>query len=377
MNVVHILPWLEAPDHPPLSGAEYHLLTLLPVQRQAGLVVELVLLVLQGGSVLEQTARDLRRQGIIVHTLDCFPLRQIPMLPVAWFGSMQQLYHFLVRRRDAVIHMHLEYAANVGRLIAWLAGCRKLVITTHGTTQRESPILQHIFRILEHIPTAHIGISNAVRNFLIKDLRVPQERITVIYYGLSPSSALEQRVVRQMLDLPEDRCIIGFVGRLAPEKQIHLLIDALAHLPEALGVIIGEGELRAALEARVAQHQMHNIRFLGYQPQATRLMPAFDLLCLPSAWEGLGLVLVEAMLQGVPVCGSRAGAIPEVLDNGNAGLLTAPDGSDLVAVLQHAMAHPELLAELAARGREYALRQFTVAAMMQQTLVVYDRVSRR
>jgi glycosyltransferase involved in cell wall biosynthesis len=237
--------------------------------------------------------------------------------------------------------------------------------------------MRRLFQLLEVLSVEHIAISRAVYTHLVQDIGINPGRISVVYYGMPAVAPLARHVVQQFLGLPLDRFLVGFVGRLTPQKQVHLLIDALAQLPEALGVLIGEGELRAELEARAARYEVKNIRFLGYQPQAIRLMPAFDLLCLPSAWEGLGLVLVEAMLQGVPVCGSRAGAIPEVLDNGNAGLLVAPDGSDLAAVLRHAMEHPARLAELGIQGREYALRQFTVDAMVQQTLAVYQRASKQ
>jgi glycosyltransferase involved in cell wall biosynthesis len=101
-------------------------------------------------------------------------------------------------------------------------------------------------------------------------------------------------------------------------------------------------------------------------------MPAFDLLCLPSQHEGLGLVLVEAMLRQVPVAGSRAGAIPEILGNGEYGLLfEAGDPGALAATLEAAADDNRGLAERAERALAHARETFSVETMTRRTLAVY------
>jgi glycosyltransferase involved in cell wall biosynthesis len=140
------------------------------------------------------------------------------------------------------------------------------------------------------------------------------------------------------------------------------------------GVVVGDGPLRPELEGLARARGAANVRFLGARPRAERLMPAFDLLCLPSAWEGLGLVLVEGMLREVPVAGSRRGAIPEVLDGGQAGLLFEPTPEDLGATIDRALADRPALRALAARGRRHAERTFTVDAMVSGTRAVYERL---
>ena len=86
-------------------------------------------------------------------------------------------------------------------------------------------------------------------------------------------------------DSPSPR--VGFVGRLTAQKNIQLLIRAMALRPDITCLIVGEGELRSELEALARTLGCSNVRFLGAQSDAAGLMPLFDVLCLPSLWEGL------------------------------------------------------------------------------------------
>jgi glycosyltransferase involved in cell wall biosynthesis len=152
---------------------------------------------------------------------------------------------------------------------------------------------------------------------------------------------------------------------------VALLVDAMARRPDAVCAIVGDGPLRRDLERRAAGRA--NIRFAGHRAGAEDLMPAFDVLCLPSRWEGLGLVLVEAMLRRVPVAGSRAGAIPEVLDDGDVGALFEPDDADgLLAAIDRARAEGPAWVERAVCRAE-AL--FSVDGMVERTVAVYERVA--
>jgi len=171
-----------------------------------------------------------------------------------------------------------------------------------------------------------------------------------------------------------DRFVVGFVGRLAPQKNVPLLVAALKQLPDVHGVIVGDGEQRKELQALANAGGTQNIQFLGHQPNAADLMPAFDVLCLPSRFEGLGLVLVEAMLRRVGVIGSQAGAIPEILGEGRYGLLfPSGDAAGLIQAIQFAQRERAYMADMAERAFEYAQRTFSVETMTRQTLEVYER----
>ena len=201
---------------------------------------------------------------------------------------------------------------------------------------------------------------------------IPQVGVDPTHFqGTTPSPALGA--------LQKDGAVIGFVGRLVPEKGPDVLLEAAAGLTVACHLIyIGQGELRSALEAEACHRGLGDrVHFLGYMPYAE--MPAclkgLDVLVLPSLttskWkEHYGHVLVEAMLAGVPVVGSDSGAIPEVIGDAG-GIFPEGDALALREALARLLADPERRRRLAAVGRQRALAYFTDAAIARATLQAY------
>lgn len=362
----HFIHLWETPTQYPFSGAENHLWMLLPALAEAGLRVELGALIVRGGPVVDQHLRALEARGIAVTR---FPLR-----PVLDARCLLAVRAFLASRTEHVIHTHLDYAdVNVKLAAAW-AGCPRRVSSVHNPEPGHlRPHWFWLLRFLDLLTARHIAISTAVRDHLVQRERVAARKVTVIPYGvpLPANDAPGRAAARAQLGLPADRPVVGFVGRLAAQKNVGLLIEALAGMPEALGVVIGDGPERPRLEAQAAG--LPNLRFLGHRAQAQDLMPAFDVLCLPSRWEGLGLVLVEAMLRRVPIVATRAGAIPEVLGEGQYGALCASDdAAGLAAALRAALTGDP---ERVARAEAHARRAYTVTRMVAETLAVYEALT--
>jgi glycosyltransferase involved in cell wall biosynthesis len=115
------------------------------------------------------------------------------------------------------------------------------------------------------------------------------------------------------------------------------------------------------------------VDFVGYRDDAPSILPAFDVLAVPSRFEGFGLVAVEAMLAGVPVVASRVGALPEVI--GECGVLVTPGRpEELAEALVRVAQEPERYAEIAERARRRAIERFSVRRMIEGTLRVYESV---
>ncbi|MFI5396462.1 MAG: glycosyltransferase family 4 protein [Candidatus Binatia bacterium] len=355
----------ETPTRPPFSGAENHLWVLLPELRAAGLRVEFGILLQQSGPVTRDKIAELQAAGIEVH---CFPYRRLIDL-----ACMARVRAYLASRRAHIVHTHMDRADIIGKVAARLAGCRHVVSSVHNNEQYHLRLKWlALLRVLDRLTTRHIAISEAVRRHLIELEHVASAKVTVIPYGVYPPPVVGDRTaIRQRLGIPNDRFVVGFVGRLVEQKNVPVLIRAMAQLPDALCVIIGRGAQRRTLEEQASA--VGNVRFLRHQPDASALMPAFDVLCLPSRWEGLGLVLVEAMFQRVPVVGSRAGAIPEVLGHGKYGLLFDPDNvAELVAALTAVRESGGVLAEPA---YGFARERFAVHKMIERTLAVYAQAA--
>lgn len=168
--------------------------------------------------------------------------------------------------------------------------------------------------------------------------------------------------------------VVGYIGRLVPEKGVLDLVEAVARLPETIRLrLIGDGALRPVIEARIATLGMGERVEIRPAVPSTRVpeeLRRLDVLVLPSrtthTWkEQFGRILVEAMSCAVPVVGSSSAAIPDVI--GDAGIVY-PEGDivALAAALRRLADDPALRDDLGRRGRERVLAHFTQAAIAQQ-----------
>ena len=170
---------------------------------------------------------------------------------------------------------------------------------------------------------------------------------------------------------------VAYVGRLAPEKCVDDLLHAVARVPGAALTIVGDGPRRPDLAALArALGLEERLEWRGYVPWGPALFAILrrcSALVLPSATEGLGLVIVEAMSQGVPVVGTRVGGIPELVEDGVSGFLVDVHRPDqLAAALARLQADPALRLRMA----EAALRTARRNTLERQTAPLLERITR-
>lgn len=190
-----------------------------------------------------------------------------------------------------------------------------------------------------------LGVSDAIRDDMRKSLpEFPVENIQTLYNRVDvdaiSAQQLSKKAAREALNLPEQAFIFGNVGRLHPDKDQSTLLKAFAKVHEtlidSLLVIIGEGRLEQALKQEATMHGVKdNVYFLGKVPDAVKYYKAFNCFVLSSDHEPFGMVLLEAMVAGVPAIASDCGGAPEVV--GNTGqLFSSRDSSRLVDCMQAA-----------------------------------------
>lgn len=363
----------ELPGVFPFSGLENHLLTLLPALKRGGVDVEFIVMTWNVGPEMTKRLSELESQGVSVTLVPCSRNRQWRWLKVRRLEQAARLRPLLAERRERIIHFHVDLGL-VG-LVLFAQRYPRIIMSIHN----DDPWLFDFpwrlwLRWIDRGIAHYIAISERVRRHYLAASGIAPHKVTRVYYGLEPApinSGVQE--IRQKHHIPNDRFVVGFVGRLTQQKNVSLLIAALKQLPEVHGVIVGDGELRKDLEASAASGGAQNIQFLGYQPDAAQIMPGFDALCLPSKFEGLGLVLIEAMLHRVGIIGSRAGAIPEILGQGEYGLLfDSGDVHGLVTAIQYAQREQARMAAMVEHAFDYAQRAFTVDAMAAQTIQVYE-----
>lgn len=366
LKVTHVLYLSEIEGRSAFSGAENHLWVLLPSLARTGADVELLAVLWHGPAspVLRSRIAELRDAGVVVTEV----VRRFHQAGAAgslftWFA----LYRQLRRRTERIIHFHLELAW--APLLAALAGCRSTVASVHNDepSYAQPRVARRLLRSDRFIGR-YIAITDHVREYFVRALGIEPGKAVTVYYGLEARQAAEGD--RRELQASAGRFVVGFVGRLVEQKNVRLLVDAISRREGMYGVVIGDGPLRHELERAAGG----NIDFLGERANAAALMSGFDVLCLPSGWEGLGLVLVEAMVRGVPVCGSRRGAIPEVLGYGEYGLLFEPTVEDLGDCLDVALRERAALRRRAERAKAYAASRFSVSSMVEGTLAAYEHL---
>jgi len=171
--------------------------------------------------------------------------------------------------------------------------------------------------------------------------------------------------------------LIGFVGRLTGQKGVDVLLNAFAivhrALPTARLLLIGDGPQRAALAALAGGLQISAaVHFAGWREDARAQMAALNVLAIASRWEGFGLVTLEAMQAGVAVVASRVSALPEIVLDGETGLLVpAANAAKLAAALLALLQDPQRAMQLGENGRLRAAQLFTVKQMAVQHAALY------
>lgn len=226
-----------------------------------------------------------------------------------------------------------------------------------------------------------VACTQGARQVLI-ERGYPAERIRVIPPAADPARFFRRPAPELHARLaPGGEFLVGYVGRLVPEKGVDVLVRALSHLPEEFALcVVGTGADEDRLRALGDAVAPGRVRWLGRMTaeNVAEHLRAFDALVLPSrsipTWqEQFGRVLVEAMMCGTPVVGSSSGAIPEVI--GDAGLVFPEGDADaLVECLRRLREDEALRAELVERGRARAAAEFTPTVMRDRLVQAFEEL---
>jgi glycosyltransferase involved in cell wall biosynthesis len=224
-----------------------------------------------------------------------------------------------------------------------------------------------------------IAASNVIAGMLAAD-GVPADRITTVHDGVNLGWIDKQPIVdaRATFWMPHGAPVVGNVAALVPHKGQKHLVAAAAKVhreePDARVVIVGEGELREPLERQIKDLGLERHVYLaGFRSDALGLMKSFDLFAMSSITEGLGSAMLEAMACRRAIVATRAGGIPEVVVDGQTGLLVPPhDDGALAAAIVRVLRDPGLRQALGEAGRKRVEDEFSAERMVAKTVAVYE-----
>ncbi len=313
------------------GGAGRIILGLGRVARQEGWQVD----VLATDPAFQQA---IRREGLGVVDADVIRRRIRPVWDVA---GMVRLYRLLRKAGYRVVHTHTTKAGFIGRLAARLAGVPAIVHTVHGFAfhERSPRAVRWFYSTLERIAARccdrMVSVSHFHREWAVSLRICGADRIIAIPNGIATpvcSRGVAPAGLRRRLLVPGDGPLILAMARLAPDKGLEYLIEAVAMLPPELCAarvaIAGEGPARAFLERTVRKSGVaHRVTFLGFREDVGDLLAASDLVALPSLREGLSIALLEAMSAGKPIIATSIGSHAELASQAEIALLVPPADS--------------------------------------------------
>ena len=310
-----------------------------------------------------------------------------PIAPARDARALGQLVRLIRRERPHVVHTHTSKAGVLGRVAARLCRAPVVVHTPHGHVfhSYESRVRTALFigaeRLCGRLADRQIALTEGCRRDHLALRIAPADRFVTIHSGVdfSPFEAARPRreAVRRELGLPPGAMVLGTVGRLAPIKGQRYLLEAFAALrqsaPRLQLLLVGDGELRADLE-QLAERLgcREQTRFLGLRRDVPELLAAMDLFALPSLNEGMGRVLLEAMALELPIVATEVGGIPDLVEDGETGLLVPPgDSVALGEAIQRLLAAPELAKRLGRQGKARATPHYSQEAMVARIEALY------
>ncbi len=315
----------------------------------------------------------LEAAGIPIHCCGASRPRQFP-------GTLRQLRKLMVRQSPQVLQTFLFHANFVGRLAGRLAGVPHVV---SGIRVAEKHARWHLWldRWTQRLVDRHVCVSQAVADFSVRQAGLPEDRVVVIPNGIEPA-VTSAPIDLAALGFPSGRRAITFVGRLEPQKGLPWLLETAQHwlprVPHSDLLIVGSGRQRGQLESQAQQLGIADrVHFAGWRPDVAEILAASALLVLPSRWEGMPNVVLQAMACGLPVLTTEAEGNSELLGD-QTGPQTAPYGQTQVfsEKLVTIMSSSSLAESLAQANRFRAASQFSLIRMVRAYESLWESLGR-
>jgi glycosyltransferase involved in cell wall biosynthesis len=263
------------------------------------------------------------------------------VIPNNGLFDIMWLFRFLRLLREQhiqIIHAHEFDAIVHGAMAAAIAGV-PMIGTIHGKHYYWEKWSRRLAYRLVSRYAGLVAVSEDLRQFVIQRVGIRPGRISLIYNGVNPTphiAVAEQRQCRSDIGINVEDQVVGVVGSLYPVKGHKYLIQAAVEVtkacPSVKFLLIGRGELETVLKDQVKQLDMeHYFRFLGLRNDVPRLLSIMDVFVLPSLSEGLSVALLEAMAAAKPVVATRVGGNPEIVQDGQTGVLVPSEDSKSLA----------------------------------------------
>lgn len=287
------------------------------------------------------------------------PVRRIAPLPLGLTGARRvpALARLLRRERPEVFHAHMSspVACKWGLTAAVLARVPAVLGTVQVGEYEPDRSSYWQLRALARGVDRYLAVSQDIADELVERLGWPAEKVDVSYNAVDMARVEVEAPPGLREELGgEGRPLVLTPARLSDQKGHPVLFEAIAHVPDALFLLAGEGPEREELEALVREQGIADrVRFLGRREDVPQLLATCDVFALPSLYEGSSLAVLEAMAARIPIVSSAIGGTDELIEDGRSGLLVPPGDAEALAVaLRRVLEDETLRRSLASHARE-------------------------
>jgi len=338
----------------------------------------------QGGK--GELAKKLDKEKIKYYSI---PYLKRSISPISDFLALIQIVKLIKKIKPDIIHLNSSKISILGGVAASISKLLitnyqlQIVYTAHGWVFNEPmPVWQKIFykyaeKITAYFKEKIICVSEFDYKTALAQNICPSRKLITIHNGIAPIDFLPRQEAREKLNLPENQFIVGSIGNLYKTKGFAYLIEATKKLIdegiEITTVIIGEGGGRKSLTELIKRHKLEdNVILAGRIPEAAKLLSAFDIYVCSSVKEGLSYTIIETMLNGLPIIATRVGGNPELIADGQTGILiNSQEAGDLADKIKKLKNNPDRQQEMSTKARIKAQEEFNLGKMVKETKEVY------
>ncbi|MFC1804922.1 glycosyltransferase family 4 protein [Candidatus Omnitrophota bacterium] len=297
---------------------------------------------------------------------------------------------FLIRRRKyTIVHTHNSKAGVIGRLAAKISGVPIIIHTFHGFSfhRFERPFRRWLFKSIERF-TARLTdklliISKPLREWGLSEGIGDPGKYVINYDGIEFDKFrrdFDREKIRSGFGIEDDESVVGMVSKLWEGKGHKYLLQAavkiIQRVPRVRFMLVGDGYLRDNLKEQAEElGVLDHVIFTGFREDIPEITSIFDIACLPSLFEGMGRVLLEAQIMGRPVVATRVGGIVEIVKDNETGLLIEPADSDALALaIIRLLTDSAMARRLGEAARHHIGEEFSVSRMVEKVEEVYEEL---
>ncbi|NIM91388.1 MAG: glycosyltransferase [Candidatus Aminicenantes bacterium] len=304
------------------------------------------------------------------------------------FLTVLHLYRIIRNDSFDIIATHGSKAGFLGRVAAFLARAPIIVFTAHGFIFNESinRLRKKLFIWMEWLGSklAHriITVSNYDRESAVLNRVSEEDKLKTIYNGIDIDDFNEKEgnYTKKALGLKDNNMVIGSVANFFPNKGLHYLIKGISELakrhPNLVLFLVGDGPLRNELIAETKELNITDkVFFLGHVNNIPQVLKLFDIFVLPSLKEGFPWAILEAMAAKKAIVATEVGGVPEMIKDGESGVLVKPGDIDsLVKKTRALLIDSRLREKLGEAAQKRVAQKFTLKKMIEETESFYEEL---